>query len=105
MKIKEQFKDDIVSGKLSTGTKLPSIRKLSNEKGVSVITVMSAYKDLADDGYVTPVQGKGYIVNDISYEKEIEEIKSCLRKAKKIACNIKMSKEEWIALIENETRE
>lgn len=105
MKIKEQFKNDIVSGKISTGTILPSIRKLSNEKGVSVITVMNAYKGLENDGYVKSVLGKGYIVNDINYEKEIEEIKNYLGKAKKLACNIKMSKKELIALIENETGE
>lgn len=105
MKIKEQFKNDIVSGKISTGTILPSIRKLSNEKGVSVITVMNAYKGLENDGYVKSVLGKGYIVNDINYEKEVEEIKNYLEKAKKIACNIKMSKKELIALIENETGE
>ena len=46
-----QLREDIVSGRLPTGTKLPSKRFLAGELGISVITVEHAYALLTDEGY------------------------------------------------------
>lgn len=61
--IAEQFKEDILSGKVKQGEYLPSIRGLAKELRISVITTMKAYEELEQQGLVTAVQGKGYYVN------------------------------------------
>lgn len=61
--IADQFKEDILSGKLKQGEYLPSIRGLAKELRISVITTMKAYEELEKQGLVTAVQGKGYYVN------------------------------------------
>ena len=61
--IAEQFRDQILNGKLKEGDYLPSIRGLAKELKISVITTMKAYEELSDEGLVTAVQGKGYVVN------------------------------------------
>ena len=61
--IAEQFRDQILNGKLKEGDYLPSIRGLAKDLKISVITTMKAYEELSDEGLVTAVQGKGYVVN------------------------------------------
>lgn len=61
--IAEQFRDQILNEKLKEGDYLPSIRGLAKDLKISVITTMKAYEELSDEGLVTAVQGKGYVVN------------------------------------------
>lgn len=61
--IAEQFKEDILAGKLKQGEYLPSIRGLAKELRISVITTMKAYEELENQGLVTAVQGRGYYIN------------------------------------------
>ena len=53
---------DILSGRLVAGTRLPSKRQAATMLGVSVVTVMGAYEQLLAEGYILPVQRKGYYV-------------------------------------------
>ncbi len=57
-----QIKNDIVTGRYKYGTKLPSKRLLSEETGVSIITVEHTYSLLAEEGYIEPRQRSGYFV-------------------------------------------
>ncbi len=43
-------------------TRLPSVKTLSQEHGVSHITAERALMTLRDEGLITPVIGKGYYV-------------------------------------------
>ena len=61
--IAEQFESDILAGKYRKGEYLPSIRGLAKDLKISVITTMKAYEQLASQGLVTAVQGKGFYVN------------------------------------------
>lgn len=61
--IAAQFKEHIMSGEIAEGEYLPSIRGLARDLRISVITTMKAYEQLSDEGLISPVQGKGYIVN------------------------------------------
>lgn len=61
--IAEQFKEDILSGKMKQGEYLPSIRGLAKDLRISVITTMKAYEELEKQGLVTAIQGKGYYIN------------------------------------------
>lgn len=62
LQIYEQLKTDIVNGIYPYGTKLASKRLLSEELGVSVITVEHAYSLLCDEGYVESRERSGYFV-------------------------------------------
>ena len=60
--ISSQIKDAILSGDLSTGEALPSIRALAGDLHVSVITTKRAYSDLEALGFIETKQGKGSFV-------------------------------------------
>lgn len=62
LQIYEQIKRDIVNGVYPYDTKLPSKRLLSEESGVSVITVEHAYSLLYDEGYIDTRERSGYFV-------------------------------------------
>ena len=61
--IYEIVRDDIVSGVYAKNAKLPSKRNMADEYGVSVITVEHAYELLIEEGYIIPVEKKGYFVS------------------------------------------
>lgn len=58
-------KEDILSGELKPGEKLPSKRTFAKNNGVSVITVQNAYDQLISEGYVYSIPKKGYYVTEI----------------------------------------
>ena len=58
----EQLRADIISGAYRYGAKLPSKRLLSEESGVSVVTVEHTYTLLCDEGYVESRERSGYFV-------------------------------------------
>ncbi len=61
--IASQFKEDIMNGRIAEGSYMPSIRALAKDLKISVITTLKAYELLCDEGLISSVQGKGYIVN------------------------------------------
>ena len=58
------IREDILSGKLAAGTKLPSKRALCSHLRVSKITVENAYSQLLQEGYLTSREKVGYFVED-----------------------------------------
>ena len=62
LQIYEQIRKDIIDGVYPFGAKLPSKRLLSDEAGVSVITVEHAYTLLCDEGYIETKERSGYFV-------------------------------------------
>ena len=60
--IKDQIKAAILSGELAEGDALPSVRVLARDLRISVITTTRAYADLAQEGFVASVPGKGAFV-------------------------------------------
>ena len=59
------IRSDILCGKLSAGEKLPSKRSLAAHLEVSLITVETAYSQLAAEGYILPREKVGYFVEQI----------------------------------------
>ncbi|GAA3720235.1 GntR family transcriptional regulator [Salinicoccus jeotgali] len=57
-----QVKSLILTGDLTEGQSLPSMRKLAKELGVSVITAKRAYEELEKEGYTYSIVGKGSFV-------------------------------------------
>ena len=60
--IASQIRHAIMSGELSSGEQLPSIRALATELRISAITTKRAYADLETQGFVETVPGKGCFV-------------------------------------------
>ncbi len=59
------IREDILSGRLHSGEKLPSKRMLASHLEVSVITVRNAYEQLMAEGYIYGVEKKGYYVSTL----------------------------------------
>ncbi|MCH5212960.1 MAG: PLP-dependent aminotransferase family protein [Oscillospiraceae bacterium] len=60
------IKNDILSGKLRPGIKLPSKRTFAKNLGISTITVENAYALLVSEGYAYSIPKKGYFVSDVN---------------------------------------
>ena len=60
--IVNQLKNAIVTGELTPGEALPSIRMLADDLSVSVITTKRAYEELEKEGLIRSVAGKGFYV-------------------------------------------
>ena len=72
-----QVKNCIISGELSPGDALPSIRALAKDLRISVITTKRAYDELERDGYIHTVAGKGCYVAPLDSALVRED---CLRR-------------------------
>ena len=57
-----QVKNMIMSGELTAGENLPSMRALAKSIHVSVITVQRAYEELQRDGFIETEIGRGTYV-------------------------------------------
>lgn len=62
--ISNQVKEAILTGQLQQGEALPSIRGLSADLKISVITTKKAYEELEQEGLIYSVPGKGFFVDD-----------------------------------------
>ncbi len=58
------IREDIVSGRLRPGEKLPSKRALAQNLEVSKITVETAYSQLLEEGYIRSQEKRGYFVEE-----------------------------------------
>jgi len=59
------IREDILTGKIMPGTKLPSKRSFAENLGVSVITVENAYAQLVSEGYVYALPKKGFFAANL----------------------------------------
>ncbi len=99
-----QIKKMIISGELSPGDALPSMRFLAKELRISVITTKRAYSDLERDGFIETVTGKGSFVanQNLSFirEEQLRLAEELLQKAVDIARSSDISWEELSELLE-----
>ncbi len=57
--VMDQLKEQIMTGQMATGEKLPSVRELSKSITVNPNTVQKAYRELERQGYVYTTSGVG----------------------------------------------
>lgn len=61
--IYEQVKDElrhlVVTGAIEIGEKLPSVRAMATSMAINPNTIQRAYEALEQEGYLSPVAGKG----------------------------------------------
>ena len=79
--IKTQIHSPVLSGELKAGEALPSLRKLAKELRISVLTVTRAYNELADEGVVQNIQGKGTFVMDKGNELMQRQLETRIRES------------------------
>lgn len=61
--LSDALRRDIEQGKLSVGSRVPSVRLMAKECGISLITVVNAYNRLVAEGYLQPRRASGYYVS------------------------------------------
>jgi GntR family transcriptional regulator len=102
--IAQQIKKMIISGELSPGEALPSMRFLAKELRISVITTKRAYSDLERDGFIETVTGKGSFVanQNLSFirEEQLRLAEEFLQKAVDVARSSDISWAELSELLE-----
>lgn len=98
--IEQQMKAQILDGTVTEDEQLPSIRQLARDLKISVITTTRVYNDLADEGFIISVSGKGYFVaprnNELMRERMLYEMESELEKAVTSGRNAGLTDDEII---------
>lgn len=75
LNLAEELAARIEQGLFRPGERLPSVRVLSQEHGVSLSTVQQAYRQLEDQGLATPRPKSGYFVNQARQQPELPRIR------------------------------
>lgn len=92
--ITDQVKEQIMTGTLSAGDALPSMRLLAKELRISVITTKRAYEELERDGFICTVAGKGSFVAqqdmELARESSLREIEQHLQSALELSRQIEL---------------
>lgn len=99
-----QIKNMIISGALSEGDPLPSMRLLAKELRISVITTKRAYEDLERDGFIETVTGKGSFVavRNVSLirEAQLRQAEEFLQNAVNVARSSGITLEELTEILQ-----
>ena len=102
--IVRQLKKDILTGELSEGEALPSIRSLARELQISVITTKRAYDELEREGLLETVGGKGSFVagqnKELWREKRLSMLEEKIAEVIKEARLLKISRRELEEMLE-----
>jgi GntR family transcriptional regulator len=101
--VTDQIKNAIAGRTLKPGDKLPSIRELSLELKISIITIKRAYSDLENEGYIFTRAGLGSFVADINKERlreeKLTEISDSLLKIIKTSEKFDITQDDIFAII------
>lgn len=101
--IKEQIIEQIMNDELKEDEMLPSIRSLSKDIKISLMTIKKAYDQLESDGYIVSIAGKGTFVaprnSNLVKEHAQKEIEDNIQKTIDLAVRYDISKDEIIDLV------
>ena len=102
--ITNQMKNAIITGELSPGEALMSIRALAAKLGVSVITTKKAYELLEQEKLIRSVPGKGFYVceynSDYLKEKQYVDLEKRLMELLEDCQKAGMNKEEIMDMVD-----
>ena len=103
--VADQIKDAIASGQLKPEDKLPSIREMSSELKISIITIKRAYSDLENENYIYTRPGMGSFVADINREKlrteKLDEFGQEIKKLLKTGEKFGITADDVINIVKN----
>ncbi len=98
-----QVKNCIISGELSPGDALPSIRALAKDLRISVITTTRAYDELERDGFIDRVPGKGCYVAEknleLVREAHLKQIEDHMSEIVSLAAGCSLSEEDTVRML------
>ena len=96
--IYSQIKDAILSGQVTEGEALPSIRALAKDLRISVITTKRAYDELESEGFIYTLPGKGCFVAERSTEllrvENLRKIESHMQEIRRLANACRLTEQE-----------
>lgn len=102
--IKKAIKENILKNKVKEGEQLPSVRTLSKDLKVSILTVKKAYDELEEEGFVESRQGLGTFVagkdSEVKREELQKELENHLIEAIKLSADLDLDKETILELFE-----
>lgn len=102
--IKNQIIEQIMNEELKEDEMLPSIRTLSNDIKISLMTIKKAYDQLESEGYIKSIAGKGTFVApknmELALEQAKKEIENNISKSIEIAIKYDIDKSEIIDIID-----
>lgn len=98
-----QIKQAIVTGELSEGEALPSMRMLAKELKISLITTKRAYEELEREGFIVTMTGRGSFVAaknlELLQEEQRRRVEACLTQAVEAARTAGVGCEELCELL------
>ena len=104
-----QIKAQIMSGSLTAGDPLPSMRNLATQLRISVITTKRAYEELERDGFIENFTGRGCFVKaqntDFLKEESMRQVEELLAKACEKAQVLNLSLQELQEMLERMYRD
>ncbi|OQY50683.1 MAG: hypothetical protein B6230_05945 [Desulfobacteraceae bacterium 4572_89] len=80
----DEIQENIMEGRFAPGEKLPSLRKLHNQLGLSITTIHQAYIELEKRGRMEAREKSGFYV------------KSVIQQHKSLPAESKFSKPPWV---------
>ena len=96
--ISGQIKAQILSGALSPGDALPSIRGLAKDLKISVITTKRAYDELESEGFIYTLPGKGCFVaersTELLREENLKKIEGHMQEIRRLASACRLTENE-----------
>ena len=101
--VTDQIKEAVATGTLKPEDKLPSIREMSKELRISMITIKRAYADLEKEGFIFTRPGLGSFVAAINRDKlreeKVVEIKKELLRILKTGEKVNISANDVIKIV------
>ena len=102
--IKNAIKENILKNKVSEGEQLPSVRTLSKDLKVSILTVKKAYDELEEEGFVESRQGLGTFVaakdSEVKREELQKKLEEHLQEAINLSIQLNLDKKTILELFE-----
>ena len=102
--IKEQVGTAILSGELAEGSALPSVRALARDLRISVITTTRAYTELAAEGFIATMPGKGAYVlpldSALVREQLLRQVEDGLQTALDAARRAGLHRDELVQILD-----
>lgn len=96
--IYSQIKDAILSGQVTEGEALPSIRALAKDLRISVITTKRAYDELESERFIYTLPGKGCFVaersTELLREENLKKIEEHMQEVRRLASACRLTENE-----------
>ena len=98
------IRDQILSGVLQQGDRLPSVRELATQLTINPNTIQRAYRQLEAEGWIATVPGKGCFVCGLQAysDAEKQELLTAFDKAAAALIKCGMTRAELAARLEEE---